>query len=217
MKHFIITKVAVLSQPWYMDNRFLREKIFNEYCIPSIEVQTSKNFERLLLFDEALDPALYEKYIWIGTIILTGKNTGREDIMDYIEQVSLWEDYVLTTRFDSDDILAPEFVEKTQQYYKDWGDKQLLAWITGAEKDYHTGIDYLFEKEYSNPFITLKEFPGKIETVFCKPHWQMDKEFSTEYIKTKNPMRYRILHWVNRARKEVIPTLKRESNIIKPE
>lgn len=212
MKHYVITKIAVWKKEWFKDTLPLRNKIFKDYLLPSIQEQECQDFEWLLLIDEDMDIWTIEFYKDYWTIIITKGWQWRDNVCDYIKNNnSIWET-ILTTRLDSDDFINPWFVKTICNYYKQWEPLQLLTLCTWAEMDYNTKDIYLFERKYSNPFITLKEIHPNIESVYHLKHWEMEQEYQTKYIFTDQPLWCRILHWYNAARKEVLDKSKKLSN-----
>ena len=214
MKHFIITRVAVSPKQELYDSRELRDKIFHEYTLPSVQWQNNKNFERLLLIDSKFYPHVINEYKKYGTVLITNDwIPWKQTVINYINAVAYNEDYIITTRLDSDDIIYPSFINTIQEYYYNNFQHQVLSLCTWAEMDYITKEKYIYEKKYSNPFISMIEKPTEwIVTVNNYTHWQMEKVYATEYIFTNSPQWMRILHWYNAARKEVLPWLKKLSN-----
>lgn len=216
MKHFLITRVAVNPKQELLDSWKLRDKIFHEYTLPSVQSQTNKNFEWLLLIDSEFDKEVIKKYKQYWTVLTTNKWIQRQQTtINYINSVAYNEDYIITTRFDSDDIILPKFIDTIQDFYLQpyFPNKQLLSLCTWVEMDYITKDKFIYEKKYSNPFISLIEIPSQwIKTVNEYPHWEMEHIYNIEYIITNNPMWIRILHWYNAARKEVLKWLKKLSD-----
>lgn len=176
-RHFIITRFnlrhvskaegtdksgnSVLTDEW-LEHRL---EIFNKYCLPSMVNQSNKNFKWLLYFDTTTSPEVQEsnkqlekQYPDIIKIIYTDGQEGlirgyRQDILSLCPPETK---FVISTRFDNDDIVHKDFIKKIQDSFsfQDFEAVNFLKilMITPDRKN-KIHIDYSF----SNHFISLIE------------------------------------------------------------
>ena len=120
--HLIITRFNIridedlraLSED-YLEQRF---EIFERYCLPSVLNQTCHDFRWVILFDSATPASFKQRADKIGQ---QASNIDIlfvepfEDVHVFYEQLaqqySAGHQYLLTTRFDNDDMLNRHFVE----------------------------------------------------------------------------------------------------------
>ncbi len=189
-KHFLITRfnlksqhkswvtdknqTAVLNDEW-MDHRI---KLFREFCFPSVQKQTNKNFTWLIY----LDYSTPEKYLndlnklfdsYPGPYKLCLSKSYDEFLAGYcndvIELNRNLKDYIITTRFDNDDVAHKDFIGKIQYEFNFQSFTAInfvkIYTFDSLNKD-KLFIDYLF----SNHFISLieKVHQGKIKGCYSK-------------------------------------------------
>jgi len=176
-RHFIITRFnlrnvskgdgkdksgnSVLTGDWLAH----RLEIFNKYCLPSLVNQTNKNFTWLLYFDITTSPEVREinkqlenQYPDLIKIIYTDGQEGlikgyRQDILALCPPETK---FVISTRFDNDDIVHKDFINKIQDSfsYQDFETVNFLKILMiNPDLKNKIHIDYSF----SNHFISLIE------------------------------------------------------------
>ena len=117
MKHFIITRINVVQDclahkgrttrrmkllqhnEAYLDHRI---QMFNRFTIPSVQSQTDKNFEWLILIHPDTD-SKYKKAFNAGTLVEVARDT---EVLAKVKQ----DGWIATTNLDSDDALAFDFM-----------------------------------------------------------------------------------------------------------
>lgn len=201
MKHYLIT-------PWNVDNldpEWLTERhmLFERYCLPSVQSQTNKNFEWILVvdartpasfkrklkaypvevlyfdfedFDLKLSESVLKQIRWAAWRGVNIEYAIAAPLRDYIG--TLDTDYVITTRLDSDDVIAINHIEKIQGHAKIGGMKGERFWLNLVR-----GYKLCEGKVYPinapmNPFISFVEPPDNLLTTYQVSHIEAP---STEY------------------------------------
>lgn len=127
-RHIILTRFNLqyaLESDIHIQTAWLEERfrLFEAYCLPSIIGQTNQNFTWIILVHDQT-PTIYqqrlEQYVQTYPVIkveycsyyddinILYQNIGRKYIEHY--------DYLLSTRMDSDDMLALDFVDILQSH-----------------------------------------------------------------------------------------------------
>ena len=202
MKHYIITRMTLDLCEDFMGSFMKRKEIIDRYTLPSILNQTCKDFEWVGIFHWDTPWEIIEEYSKYMKVIISDRKSRKHEIE------KLLDGDTITTRFDNDDVLAPDFIEKVQEIFKSDASIELVSPISGAEMDYHTKKIYQYKRMCASPFISLK---SDVYTVYQMQHGQMDKIYTTYYLDTLEPLRCRILHWGNIARK--VPLSKIETSL----
>ena len=183
MKHYLLTRFNYHDSYEHLEQRLW---LFNKFTRPSIEAQTSKNFEWLILGTPDLN------------IEIEGVNHSFHEVnkgimgVDYFaymkKQFAKDEDLILMTRLDNDDMLMPTYIEDMQNE----AIKPELYEFRGYRLDLRNGAFYLDTRHKENvtsPFITLAQEPKNLQSVYCRNHGHMWK-----YFKLNRLMQYR--NWV---------------------
>ncbi len=202
MKHFLITEwnVDMLDMEWLLE----RQKLFEKFTLPTVQAQTSKDFEWILVsdsrtpdeFKKVLDsyPATvfyfdFENYDWEspkwsghGT---KGHIMQRSIDLEYIakplrEYIGEQDtDYVITSRLDNDDGVAIDHIAKIQRHAsKNWNGKRFWLNLQRGLK-YNHG-DVFPVGSIHSPFISFVEPPKDLLTTYQVTH--------TEAYKTGHPV-----------------------------
>lgn len=202
-KHIIITRFSVPNTEWKLkiDNNDLylqnRLTLFERFCLPSIQAQSSHEFIWIVLF--GIDtPEWFRAHI---------REWEKENIMvpiyspnwtDSIQSMKNWiytniqpVDFIITTRLDNDDSLAVNYVRKVQECMPDavkcfnkWKDQKCLLKYYYVEPNHGQQVDarsnnprewkFYTLKSKANPFMSMIEpFSDKILTVLWKMHTEL--------------------------------------------
>jgi hypothetical protein len=165
-------EIAIRSRPGWLEGRF---DLFERYCLPSVLAQTNQDFEWLIYFDrhtpsEYLDRARRgigdRPNIRLMLCEIYGSETVREDLARDLPADTKW---LLTTRFDNDDALRRDFVERLHKEVRP-GVTESISFSFGVV--YGSGKTYLSRQE-SNAFISLSEPLPNPKTVISAPHNEM--------------------------------------------
>lgn len=208
-KHYIFTRwnrqddqVTVYNNPAINDPEDWmkhRIKLFNEITLPSVMLQTERNFTWLLSFAEETPQELTDYYAsWPNVKIIY------EYPQTWLRKQPFKDgEWIITTRLDNDDYIYPDFVKMIQGQFREefllvdtdgrqWDletgkiYKRFVEQEDGGELDLKTGKLYTVERKTCNsPFISLIEQVGAHWESIC----QDPQERATG---NKNLAKYRI-------------------------
>ncbi len=186
VKHFLLTRFNVASpgreqairlRPGWLDERFA---LFQELCLPSVAGQTRQDFEWVVFFDEET-PAEYKRKIealradYPFTPQFTPMFEMDRIVPELLRSVS-GARWLLTTRLDSDDILAADHIERLRGALA-VPRQQVVNFRHGAIlsiKGEHPGL-YRTEDD-SNPFASLMEPLGRKScTIWAVKHVDIER------------------------------------------
>ncbi|QXD14292.1 putative rhamnosyl transferase [Rhodocaloribacter litoris] len=200
--HFILTAFNVrmgvadhlVDDPTWLRHRF---DLFERFCLSSVRSQTERRFTWLVFFDTRLPASFREKVKayarWDSFVPLFVEALSPERMCAFVrERIPSEATYVLTTRLDSDDALARDFVENVHQRFRPH---------TGAFLNFTCGYVFGRDKLYaarrtSNPFITMMEPVENMRTVWCRPHRRL-AEVGPVWEVTTAPMWLQVVHGQN--------------------
>jgi len=178
MQHYVLIRfnyeyLKKVNNP----KRWLEERIemYNTWCYPSLEKQTCKDFEILVLCDKETP----EKYLKkISGKLLFGTGSVSSLFAEYINKRN-YNDWVITTRLDNDDLLKPDSIRKIQAKFCN---KEMI--IGGKNEILIIGDGYYRDttKSKQTPFLSLIEPPGNKKTVYYRPHTKMHKLYNCEAV-----------------------------------
>ncbi|MDG1277518.1 MAG: glycosyltransferase [Algoriphagus sp.] len=190
MKHFLITRFnlgfeknlkinGIDSYEWHQT----RIEIFFNYTYPLIVGQDCFDFEWIVIFDprtnkEVLDLFSEKDLFRKITILQCAAEKFLFELRNYIMVRTFSENFVITTRVDSDDGFFPDSLSRIQKICEKNQDHIPFAinLNKGLIVDVERGV--LYKKEFpSNPFISLVENTKNIETVYFEEHLNVGKKF----------------------------------------
>lgn len=199
---FILTRFAQYYPPeirpapsevWLSE----RLSILCEYTFPSVKRQTDQDFTWLLLVNEEIGEEWREKIERAtspyGKVILqNGFAPAGESFRNYLQNL---EGELITVRFDSDDILHPEFISRVRSANLQRGD--ILSFVKGAVYDPHSRRSGIF-KNHRNSFLSFRDSPDR-NIFMLGPHSYMksDDTKTMRTVMTKEPMWLQIVHGGN--------------------
>lgn len=186
IKHYILTRYNVATpgrweeirlRPHWLEKRF---DLFRDYCLPGIASQTRKDFEWIIFFDSKTPPDYMERIK-----ALQSHFPFRIEYTDMFEMNVMCRqliserndsEWLLTTRLDSDDNLAKDFVERLRNAAKT-GVKQNINFPNGLILSIKDGKYALYQdRDESSPFASLLEpFSDNITTIWEKQHRHIDE------------------------------------------
>ncbi len=213
VQHFILTRFnlrlwrqdkngsAVRTREW-LEDRF---ELFEKYCLPSIESQTCKDFEWIILFDSKT-PEVYRKRIAASLArcpqlvpVFVEPEEGRSFRKTFLSAVLQRLDgrRVITTYLDNDDALGIHFVEDLQRRAQDLIDGTFVFYSSGYQ--YYTEFGLLLKIHYRrNHFVSVVEAgdPSSVQTIYgYGSHYYIDKipGARIEYVKDR-PLWCEVIH-----------------------
>lgn len=153
-------KRAIDPEQWMKD----RWELFLKYTVPSVQKQTCKNFEWLIVFDPAT-PTKYTMEAKIYGTILLHKNF-RVACQTHISTGGI----VITSRMDNDDSLHKDYISNIHEWYRRKGKTGVLTYPVGWIFKPHK--NKLFHVRYmKNQFLTLVEKADKkVRTILFTRH-----------------------------------------------
>ncbi len=182
-----------------MEERF---ELYERYCLPSVLAQTNQDFEWRIYFDRHTSQEHLERArrgiagrdnIRLMLCGIYGSETVQEDLTRDLPESGGW---LVTTRFDNDDALHREFVERLQKEVCP-GTKESLNFPLGVV--YGHGKAYLSRQE-SNAFISLSEPFPNFQTVISTPHEKMARIAAVRNI-DGGPAWMQVVHELNVSNK----------------
>lgn len=97
------------------------------------------------------------------------------DIRDTFKEIKVKTPWVITTRFDCDDMMQPGFIQRVQDHFQP---KLMVLDVRFEELDPVKRMVYAGERRWAGSmFISLIEPSDKIHTAFCRPHGQVASEY----------------------------------------
>ena len=168
-----------------------RVRLFETYCLPSVLDQTSQAFTWLMAFDPNSPGWLLDKYEHL------------EGVEIIFEQPHLWlrkqdpvAEWLITSRFDNDDIYSPTFVEEIHGAFREQEeiiDIKYQIWDTSTWAEYNST-----RTRNNSPFLSLIEpWSALPMTAMGRPHTNMvdlfqnrriEKYLATQVIHGRNIM-----------------------------
>lgn len=202
MFHVVLTRfniaspgreVAIRNSPGWLDRRF---ELFERYCLPSMAGQANRDFRWIIFFDKDT-PDIFKERVerdreifpfephYVG--VFAGSNMG--EVVRPL--VPADETMILTTRFDNDDAVSTDFINRIQQAARGQPAGTVLNFTNGiAMRDgrlYHAS-------DRSNPFTTLVEHePSRVETIWAARHHELGAKFSIQQVGGK-PVWLQVVH-----------------------
>lgn len=159
--HVLLTRFSAVMAPGGKPagEDWLRYRLafFDEATYPSVLSQTVRDFTWLVLFDDRCSDAFRADVEYLAEDVFTPVWTHeafRRDIFAEPVAAVTGAPYLLTTRLDSDDALAVDFVATVQAQFAE--QERLFVSLTRGVQVDRSGAVYLSD-QLSNPFITLIE------------------------------------------------------------
>lgn len=210
-KHFLITlfnlrlwsidksHIATHTDEWLMK----RFKLFETYCLPSVQQQTTKEFIWLCLFD-AETPQFYknkiEKYCQQVPQLMPCYFT-QEEMSNWEERLKVTiisllngAEFVITTKVDNDDSLHKKMLETIQETFNQEKKLGLYTYIHGLQYFPKTGL--LLKMKYPhNHFLTyIEDAQTDLKTIVHTRHAEARKKATNIIDIANKPYWIEIVH-----------------------
>jgi hypothetical protein len=185
-----------------------RIDLFDRYCVPSFAAQSRRGFRWIVLIDAQspawLEPEIRSVAASHGVTVEVRSIDGElsESLLGTAVADLLSAPYVITTRVDSDDVVATDFVERIQDSFVE-ADRLLIDLVEGAQ--FHAGRLYL-RRYRLNPFLSLIEkvpATGRVSTVLRDAHPQMSRHAPVRSVRGGLPAWVQVVHGGNYANEVV--------------
>lgn len=158
-----------------------RRDLFERFCAPYVRAQTDQGFTWFVFVDNDMPQSEVDWIEDAGQCVTVRCGSQTDGINQIRERVTSGYEMALMMRLDSDDSIAPTFVEQMRAIAElnavtaqESGDCFYICFSEGVEHD--TGADKWFDRVYpGNPFIGLLEpvtaDPAKL--IFHKAHYEL--------------------------------------------
>lgn len=203
-RHYLITRFNIVQQ-WYnnyttvsgvriQSEEWLAERfqLFEQYCLPSVAQQTTKEFVWLVLFNSET-PEHYkarlsgyrEQCANFTPLFLEPYGDENALVRGYILEHTPAGVYqqVLTTRLDNDDAIRCDYLQLMQEAVTPEQTDMFLNYRYGYQYDIHTHLAYVMDYPASHYVSRVEVLSPDIQTVLCD-HSDLDK--LSNYMELKN-------------------------------
>ena len=205
--HIILTRFnlqyelgnSIHLEPSWLEERF---RLFEEYCLPSIMGQSDMHFTWIILTSDQTASAYktrLSKYSQTYSNIVIEYCPYTEDIVGLYKRIGEKYvrdcDYLLSTRIDSDDMLAPHFVQRLQSYIRSHlSAEAIITFSHGIQWFEKEAIAYAISYP-QNHFLNFLEARDNIRTCLGIDHTKVEKKDMIQ-LEDKS-MWYEIVHGTN--------------------
>lgn len=213
IQHFILTRFNLLL--WnkdkerkpvrtikWLEHRF---ELFENYCLPSVNNQTCKDFEWIVLFDSSTPERFKNRITELQSIcpqlipVFVESKKGRwfAQVFRYEVIKRLHAERVITSYLDNDDALNVRYVEDMQRRAQALTNGTFVFYTEGYQ--FFTKYQYLLRINYRrNHFVSVVELgdPARVKTIYgYGSHYYIDriKGAKIEYVKNL-PMWCQVVH-----------------------
>jgi hypothetical protein len=193
MKHFLLMRwnlpgslhyssVELVSDPRWQTRR---RELFHRYCLPSVARQTARDFTWLfficrqimsradLEWFQAQDERLHI------VSVEDPESSGVPEAREVVSRLASDEDWVITTRLDSDDVLHRDHLRKVRVDFA--GERKVVEFSQGYYYDILTD-DLREVRETQNAFISVLEPTEGLKTAWEWPHHKIGEENEIHYV-----------------------------------
>ena len=185
--HIILTRFnlqyelgnSIHLEPSWLEERF---RLFEQYCLPSIIGQSNSSFtwvilasdqtadvyrRRLSSYSEVCSNIVIEYSPYVADLVGLYKKIGEKYVGDC--------DYLLSTRIDSDDMLAPHFVDRLHSYiHSQFSGESVITFPRGIQWFEKEAIAYSISYA-QNHFLNFLEASSNIRTSLGIDHTKVEK------------------------------------------
>lgn len=214
-QHYIITRFNLRRTDWVktknddkvLSAKWLEERfeLFENFCFPSVNNQSNKNFKWLVFFD-VNTPEEYkikiEKYKSLSTnfhpFYIDGMDMFLPSISEKIKEITTTE-FVITSRLDNDDSLHKDYVMTVQSTF-DSQDYLAVDIIDGYGMQTGSNVRIGKMRHLYNPYISLIEKKENCKSVWSKGHTYWKYENRILRIKNKR-LWLTVIHEKNKSNK----------------
>ena len=192
------------KNPEWLEGRFV---LFEKYCLPSMMSQTDKNFLWLINVHKDTPEEYKQKFREYQNLCPQLRITYATTTIDYSNNLRNFvrndapkKEYLVTTRLDSDDALACDYIENIHKHlYKGLG--YFIDFNYGYIYDAENKLVH-HTKFRRNPFVSRVEKTVELRTVHMAPHDKINQAGFVLTIKDKrHPMWAQVIHGTNMINK----------------
>lgn len=186
VKHFLLTRFnvaapgreeAIRLRPGWLEGRF---DLFRAYCLPSVAAQTRQDFEWIVLFDNETPEEFKVEISKLQAVYFFRAEFTpffeMDKIVPRLMKASEDAEWLLTTRLDSDDILAADHVARLREAINPER-PQVVNFFQGLILSIEGTRPRLYSiRDYANPFSSLFEPVGSsVRTIWGEKHVDIER------------------------------------------
>jgi hypothetical protein len=186
VKHLMLTRFNVASpgreqairlKPGWLDGRF---ELFRKLCLPGVASQTRQDFDWFIFFDEQTPDRYRDEIARLQAIYpFHAEFTPlfeMEQIVPHLLQRGESAEWLLTTRLDSDDVLAIDHVSRLRELVET-PKHQVINFRRGAILSIKSDQPQLYRVEdEANPFASLMEpLTAEASTIWAAKHEDIER------------------------------------------
>lgn len=208
LKHIILTRFNVPSpgaeaeirvRPGWLEKRF---DLFRRYCLPGVACQSETAFEWIIVFDVETPPPYREEIARLQKVFpFRAHFTGlfqMKDITPQLAGAGGAGEWLLSTRLDSDDILAVDFVARLRERVR-VPRRRVINFDDGVILSPATPPALYETEDGSNPFASLLEpMDGRLRTIWGENHLDISRLGELEHVRGR-PAWMQVVHGDNVA------------------
>lgn len=186
--------------PEWLEERF---RLFERYCLPSIQKQTCTDFAWIIVGDIRTPDTYkakleaYQRILPQIKVLWWPFNVSDDDYHVPFQQLGISFakncDVLITSRIDNDDAIPADYMEQVQQIAKSGGEG-FISFPIGLQTFAKNNKSYIVRYE-QNHFLSRIEKSG-FYTVMAYDHSQINKR-QLRLIETENPMWEEVVHGGN--------------------
>jgi hypothetical protein len=193
MKHFVLMRwnlpgslhhstLELVTDPRW---QIRRRELFAQYCLPSLVRQTARDFTWLFfVYPNAMAKA---DLAWFRSLderlrivaVDDAGSTGVPEAREAVTRLAAGEDWIITTRLDSDDVLHRDHLRKVRVAYE--GERKAVEFSRGFYYDVlQDELRHVHETQ--NAFVSLLEPAENACTAWAWPHHKIGEENEITYL-----------------------------------
>jgi hypothetical protein len=162
-----------------------RRELFERYCLPSVARQTASDFTWLFfvypdaMSEEDLDWFRAQDERLQVVSVEDPESTGVPEACEAVTRLAADDDWIITTRLDSDDVLHPDHLRKVRVGYG--GERKVVEFAEGFYYDVLRD-EIRHVRETQNAFVSLLEPADGARTAWGWPHHEIGEENEIVYL-----------------------------------
>jgi hypothetical protein len=193
MRHFLLMRWNLPGSLHYSSLELVadprwqarRRELFERYCLPSVARQTVRDFTWLFfVYRKLMSKADLE---WFQAqderlrivFVDDPESSGVPEAREAVTRLASKEDWIITTRLDSDDVLHRDHLRKVRVDFT--GERKVVEFSQGYY--YDILVDDLREvRERQNAFVSVLEPREGLKTAWAWPHHKIGEENEILYL-----------------------------------
>jgi hypothetical protein len=146
----------------------------------------------------------YGYEVWYVDTVWDREKVGKEFDYGNLLRAHFDEDWFITSRLDSDDMLRPQYIEGVQRMFTK--ERQWIGFDNGLV--WHAKANQWFTRKYKNsPFVSLVEPYNTAKGVYQYPHTAANTHYNYVSVDDENPGWVQVIHDSNvkNTAKRILP------------